>query len=85
LLLIASAPVADPAAVGANRTCNVPDWFGFSVMGKLPPIKAKPAPVVEAELIVTADVPDDFSVNDCDAEELTPTLPNARLVAPSVS
>jgi hypothetical protein len=48
LLLIVSCPLALPVAVGANCTCNVIDWVGFSVAGKLPPTIVKPVPVSAA-------------------------------------
>jgi hypothetical protein len=35
LLLTVSFPVAAPVVVGSNWTCNVTDWFAFSVTGKL--------------------------------------------------
>lgn len=41
--------------------------------------REKPVPETEAEFTVTADVPDDLSVNDCVAEEPTLTLPKLRL------
>jgi hypothetical protein len=55
------------------------------VIGKLPPTRVKPVPLVEAEVTVTGDVPDDVSVNDCFVEELTATLPKLSVVAPSVN
>ena len=85
MLLIASEPVSDPAAVGANLTVNVAVEFGFSVNGKLPPERLKPVPVTEAEFTVTADEPDDVSVRDCVADEFTVTLPKLRLVELSVN
>jgi hypothetical protein len=84
-LFIVRFPVADPAVVGLNWTCSVVDWFGFNVIGKLPPTMVKPAPVIETVFTVTGAVPDDVSVNDRVAEEFTDTLPKLRLVAPSVN
>jgi hypothetical protein len=85
LLLIVSCPVTAPAAVGRNCTCSVAVCCGFSVSGKLPPTVVKPAPVIEAALIVTADVPDDVSVTDSFVEVFTVTLPKLRLVALTVN
>ena len=34
-LLMLSCPATAPVAGGANCTCRVTDWFGFSVTGKL--------------------------------------------------
>jgi hypothetical protein len=85
LLLIVSCPVAAPAAVGRNWSCKVSDWLGFSVTGKLPATTVKPAPVIEAEFTVTADVPDDVSVTEAVADELTVTLPKLRVEALNVN
>ena len=41
----------------------------------------KPVPETDAELTVTAPVPDDASVNDCVPEEFTATLPKLSVVA----
>ncbi len=62
------------------------DWFGFSVSGKVAPETEKPAPVNVPELTVTAAVPVEESVIDCDAAEFTFTLPKLRLdeLMPSV-
>jgi hypothetical protein len=78
-LLIAICPLADPAVVGRNCTCNVIDCVGFSVTGKLPPTSVKPAPVIAAEFTVTGDVPVDVSVSDCLVAVFTVTLPKLRL------
>jgi hypothetical protein len=85
LLLIVSCPVAVPAAVGRNCSCKVTDWLGLSVMGKLPATMVKPAPAIEAEFTVTAEVPDDVSVTEPVAEEFTGTLPKLRVEALSVN
>jgi hypothetical protein len=57
----------------------------LSVIGKLPPTVVKPAPVIEAALRVTGDVPDEVSVTDRVVEVLTVTLPKLRLVVLTVS
>src|SRR5271155_268095 len=85
LLLIVSCPVAAPATVGRNCSCKVTDWFGFSVTGRLPLTMVKPAPVIESEFTVTAEVPDDVSVTEAFADEFTVTLPKLRVEALSVN
>jgi hypothetical protein len=55
----------------------VPD--GFSVRGKLPPKIVKPAPLIDAELTVTGEVPVEVRVTVRAADELTVTLPKLRL------
>jgi hypothetical protein len=85
LLLIVSCPVAAPAAVGRSCSCRVTDWLGLSVTGKLPATMVKPAPAIEAEFTVTAEVPDDVSVTEPVAEEFTVTLPKLRAEALSVN
>jgi hypothetical protein len=85
LLPIVSCPVSVPTAVGKNRNCKVTEWFGLSVTGKLPEAMVKPAPEIEAEFTVTADVPDDVSVTEPVAEEFTVTLPKLRADALSVN
>jgi hypothetical protein len=78
LLLIVRFPVAAPAAAGRNCSCRVTDWFGLSVTGKVPATMVKPAPVIEAEFTVNAEVPDDVSVTEPVAAEFTVTLPKLR-------
>jgi hypothetical protein len=85
LLLIMSCPVAAPATVGRNCSCKVTDWLGLSVTGKLPATMVKPAPAIEAEFTVTAEVPDDVSVTEPVVEEFTATLPKARVDVLSVN
>ena len=81
LLLIVSRPLAAPALVGSNCTSSVTLSFGLSVIGKLAPDTLNPAPVIAAELIVTAAVPVDVSVSGCVEEEPTVTSPKLRLAA----
>jgi hypothetical protein len=45
----------------------------------------KPAPLIEAELTVTAEVPVDVKVTDCVVGEFTVTLPKLRLELLTVS
>jgi hypothetical protein len=85
LLLIVRLPVSDPLAVGANWTCSVSDCPGFNVAGRLAPTREKPVPETDAELTVTAAVPDDESVNDCTPEAFTATLPKLNVLALKVS
>ena len=59
---------------------SVAVWFGFKVSGKVRPEMEKPAPVNVAELTVTAAVPVEESVMDCDAAEFTASLPKLTLV-----
>ena len=84
-LLIVIWPVAAPAVVGLNCTCSVTACVGFSVTGKLPPTIVKPAPVIEAEFTVTAEVPVDVSVNGNVVAVFTVTLPKLRLPALTVN
>jgi hypothetical protein len=85
LLLMESFPEAAPAAVGRNFSCKVTDWFGDSVTGTLPATMEKPAPVMEAEVTVTDEVPEDVSLIEPVAVELTATLPKLRAEALSVN
>jgi hypothetical protein len=59
--------------------------LGFNVTGKLPPTREKPVPETDPDFTVTADVPDDVSVNDCFAVEFTVTLPKLNVVALNVN
>jgi hypothetical protein len=51
------------------------------VSGKVAPAMVKPAPLIDAELTVTAAVPVEDNKIDWDEAEFTATLPNARLLA----
>jgi len=62
LLLMVSLPVTAPAAVGLHCTVSVTACFGFNVTGKLAPETVKPAPLIAAELTVTAPVPVEVKV-----------------------
>ena len=74
-----------PAVVGSNCTANVAVCLGFSVSGKLGPETEKPAPVIVAEVTVTAAVPVEVKVNVCVPAVLTVTLPNLKLAALTLS
>jgi len=73
--------VVAPAVVGSNCTVSVATWLGFNVTGKVTPDIENPAPVTVAALMVTDEVPVEVRVSDCVAGTLSPTLPNAMLVA----
>ena len=85
VLLIVSAPVTAPDAVGANFTVSVNVCFGFNVTGKVDPDTVKPVPVIVAELTFTAAVPLDVSVTVCVGLDPTATLPKAKLPGLTVS
>ena len=53
--------------------------------GKLLPTMVKAAPLMEAELTVTAEVPVDVKVTDCVVGEFTVTLPKLRLAVLTLS
>jgi hypothetical protein len=84
-LLIVICPLAVPVEVGRNCTCSVIDCVGFSVTGRLPPIIAKPVPIIAAELTVTDAVPVEVSVNDWVVAVFTVTFPKLRLAALTVN
>jgi hypothetical protein len=73
LLLIDSVPVFDPHVVGANFTFNVNVAFGFNVTGNVAPDTVYPAPLMLAELTVSADDPLDVIVTDC-VDDLPTTI-----------
>jgi hypothetical protein len=85
LLLIVNFPFALPSVVGSNCTCNVDDWVGASVTGRLPPVSAKPGPRMEAEFTMTGAVPIEVNVSDCAVEVFTVTFPKLKLPALTVS
>jgi hypothetical protein len=85
LLVMVSWPLDDPAAVGSNSTLNVAVWLGASVIGKLAPEIEKPLPATLAALTVTDAEPVEDRVIDCVAGEFRFTLPNAMLVAFTLS
>jgi hypothetical protein len=85
LLVRVNLPEAAPAVVGSNRTVSVATWPGFNVTGKVTPDIVNPVPVSVAALMVTGAVPEEVRVRDCVAGTSTPTLPNATLVALTLS
>jgi len=84
-LSITSCPLAEPAAVGLNCTCNVIDCAGFSVTGSVLPTIVKPAPEVAAELTVTGAVPVEVNVSDCVVVVFIVTLPKLSLAVLNVN
>lgn len=85
LLAIVNVLLAAPAETGSNPTWSVAVWLGLKVSGKATPEMTKPLPERVAELTVTATVPVEESVIDCDAVELTATLPKLMLETLTVS
>jgi hypothetical protein len=81
LLVMVSCPVNVPAVVGSKPTVSVAVLPGFNVTGKVSPDIEKPVPVSFAALMVTGTAPVDVRIRDCVAGVLSPTLPNATLVA----
>jgi hypothetical protein len=84
LLEIVNTPVAALAVVGENWTLRTTVWPGFSVVGKLPPETENPVPEIESELIVTAAVPLEVTVTDCETAVPTVMFPNDSEVELSV-
>jgi hypothetical protein len=80
LLLIVSVPVATAVLCGANVICKVIDWPTARVMGRVAGPSEKPTPVIAAELMVRAEVPDDVNVNDKVFVEPSLTFPKLRAV-----
>lgn len=70
-----------PAVVGSNPTLTVVDWFGFSVIGKVPPEIEKPVPEMVAELTLTGEPPVEVKVSTCVAVVFRLTSPKGMLVA----
>jgi hypothetical protein len=48
---------------------------GFKVSGNAPPVEENPAPLTVMPLMVTAAVPEDVTVSNCDTAVLTVVLP----------
>jgi hypothetical protein len=70
-----------PAVVGANAILSVAFCPALSDRGKVAPETENPVPLAVTEFTVTAVVPVDDSVKVCVDDELTLTLPKARLEA----
>ena len=79
LLLMVTAPVADPAAVGANCTPTVLLWLGERVTAEPPLVTVKPVPVAVMLEIDTFELPVLVTLKLCDAVEPLFTEPKLRL------
>ena len=73
--VIATLPVAAPAAVGVNFIVNVVLWPAVRVRGTLRPVMLKPLPVAEPAEIVRLEPPEFVRVSVSDFELPTTTLP----------
>lgn len=85
LLLMVRLPETSPVTRGLNCTMSVVACFGVKVTGKLTPETLKPAPVIDAELIVTGAVPLEVRVTDSVDELPTATSPKLGLAALTVN
>jgi len=74
-------PIAEPATVGEKLTCKVATCPGLRVRGNVAPDILKPAPVIVAELTVTAAVPEEVSVSVLVEVDFRFTLPKAIVPA----
>jgi hypothetical protein len=84
LLVNASDPVEEPAAVGLNCTVRIADCVGFNVSGKVAPETVKPDPLMASVLIVTDPVPVEESVTVCVCGAPTGTLVKLTLAGLTV-
>lgn len=85
LLVRVNLPETAPAVVGSKRTVSVATCFAVSVTGKVTPDIVNPVPVRLAALMVTDAVPEEVRLRDCVAGTLSATLPNAMLLALTLS
>jgi hypothetical protein len=85
LLVSVRAPLAAPAAAGANCTVSVAVCPGESDSGNTAPEALKPVPLMAAALTVNGATPVEVSTTVCVAVELTETLPNPRFVVLTLS
>jgi hypothetical protein len=85
LLVMVRLPVAAPADAGSNCTSKVDVWPGVKVTGSAAAPSVNPVPVAAAEAIVTGAVPVDAKVTDWVDAVFCSTLPNATLVALTLS
>jgi hypothetical protein len=79
-LVMVNLPVTAPAAVGSKLTVNAVVCPGFSVTGKVVPVKVKPVPEMVGALMVTGRFPVELKVSVFVADIVTPSPPNARVV-----
>src|SRR3984957_313811 len=82
---MASEPVAELAAVGANLTWSVIACLELKVTGNVAPDIVKLVPLIVAEFTVTEPVPVEVSVTPSVALEPTVTSPKLRLVGLTVN
>jgi hypothetical protein len=85
LLLIAIDPAKEPVVAGSKLTVSVAVWPGLRVTGKPKPESPNPVPATDAPLMVSAAVPEEVSVTVFVVAVFRDTLPNATLVALTVS
>jgi hypothetical protein len=85
LLFTVNVPVTAPAVAGADFTLSVTVCCGLRVSGKEAPLTLNPAPLIVAELIVTAAVPVELNVSGKVELEPTVTLPKFRLLGLTVN
>jgi hypothetical protein len=85
LLPIVNLPATAPAVLGANVTGIANVCPGLKVLGKVPAAMVNPVPLTAAELIVTAEVPDEVNVSDSALDDPSVTLPKASVLALSAS
>ena len=81
LLEMVNAPVTAPAAVGSNLTVKAVVCPGFNVTGKVVPVTVNPAPVIVGALMVRGRFPVELKVSVFVTAVVTPSLPNAKVVA----
>lgn len=79
LLVIRIEPVSAPAVVGSNATCSVALCPGCRVTGSVRPVIVKSAPVSEAALMVSGEVPVEVRVTDWLSGLSTVTSPKERV------
>ena len=84
-LAMISCPFTALVVDGLNWTVRTICWPGESVAGKLALDRENPVPVMESDLMVTGDVPDEVRVTDLLTAVPTETLPKASVEALSVS
>ena len=80
LLVKVSEPDAAPAVAGLNRTWIVMATVGFRVTGKVAPENENPAPVMDAPLTITGELPVELRVTGKVRGVPTGSSPKLRLV-----
>ena len=79
------APVAVPAALGANVACSAMDWPADMVTGAAMPLTLNAPPVTAICAICTSLCPEFFNVTACVTFPFTSTFPKFSVVALSES